>query len=67
MPADIDVWPNDASVRVNVIAVETGAMVGVFADDAEAPDGSAMAFASTGDSRGSGAVLSPEEVSVLLA
>src|SRR5437879_13637415 len=62
----IDVGLHDPARVINVITIETGAMIFVFTDDLKATNRSAVSFSTAGYPGRRGAVLSSVEIGFLL-
>src|SRR5437773_7908287 len=62
----VDVGLHDFARGVNVIAIETGAMIFVFADDLKAPNRSAVSFSTAGYPGRRASVHSAVEIGFLL-
>src|SRR6266436_7159306 len=61
----IDVGLHDATRVVNVVTIETGAMIFVLTDNLEVTNRSAISFATTGYARRRGFILSTVEIGFL--
>src|SRR5436309_579622 len=62
----VDVGLHDFARGVNVVAIETGAMIFVFTDDLKATNRSAVSFSTAGYPGRRGSVLFPIEIGFLL-
>src|SRR5437762_14387526 len=62
----IDVGFHDPARVINVVTIEAGAMICVFADHLKATNRSAVSFATTGYARGRSSITSPVEIRFLL-
>lgn len=62
----IDIGLHDFARGINVVAIETGAMIFVFADDLKATNRSAMSFSTAGYPGRRGSVVSSVEIGFLL-
>src|SRR5436190_21404052 len=62
----INVGLHNSSRRIDVIAIDAGAMTFVFPDDLKATNRSAISFSTAGYAGGRGSVVPPEEIAFLL-
>src|SRR5438874_9379723 len=63
----VDVGLHDPARVINVVTIETGAMIFVFPDDLKATNRSAISFSTAGYAGGRGSVVSSVEIGFLLS